>query len=68
MTKYVLNKLYVNENNTLLSLNWEGLIMRNKNGDVTFSMDRENGNLTMSGVINAKGGTIGGLTITPDVI
>jgi hypothetical protein len=50
----------------MLSLDWNGLIMRNKAGDTTFQMDKETGNLTMSGIINARGGTIGGLEINPD--
>jgi len=50
----------------MLSLDWNGLLMRDKNGNVTFSMDKETGDLTMSGIIEARGGKIGGLEINPD--
>ena len=57
---------YVNEDVNLLSLDWDGLTMYNKNGTRTFFMDRETGDLTMDGIIQARGGTIGGLQINPD--
>lgn len=57
---------YVDGENTLLSLDWNGLIMRDKNGKETFKLEKETGNLTMSGQIYATGGVIGGLSINPD--
>ena len=65
--KYSQHGLEYKDNDIImLSLDWNGLLMRDKNGNVTFSMDKETGDLTMSGIIEARGGKIGGLEINPD--
>ena len=49
-------------NGTLINrveVSWNGLIIRNKNGDSVFNADN-NGNLTITGTIHAANGTIGG--------
>lgn len=48
----------------LVEISWDGLILRNKQGDIVFNADRGTGNLTIAGEINANTGNIGGWTIT----
>ena len=49
--------------NPVVSLDWDGLTLRDNNGDKTVYIDAETGNVVISGTIYANSGQIGGLTI-----
>lgn len=46
-----------------VEISWDGLILRNKEGNEVFYADPNTGNLTLKGFINAAGGDIGGWKI-----
>ena len=50
--------------NPVVSLDWDGLTLRNNNGDKTVYIDASTGNVVISGTIYATAGEIGGLKIT----
>lgn len=50
--------------NPMVSLDWDGLTLRNNNGDKTVYIDASTGNVIISGTIYATAGEIGGLKIT----
>lgn len=50
--------------NPVVSLDWDGLTLRNNNGDKTVYIDASTGNVIISGTIYATAGEIGGLKIT----
>lgn len=54
-----------NNKNNLVEISWDGLIIRNDNGDKIFYAD-DNGNLSISGTIAAKDGEIGGWLVKED--
>ena len=47
----------------IVSLDWNGLTLRNNNGDKTVYLDAQTGNVIISGTIYATSGEIGGLKI-----
>ena len=47
----------------IVSLDWNGLTLRNNNGDKTVYLEAETGNVVISGTIYATSGNIGGLEI-----
>ena len=47
----------------IVSLDWNGLTLRNNNGDKTVYLDAQTGNVIISGTIYATSGNIGGLEI-----
>lgn len=47
----------------IVSLDWNGLTLRNNNGDKTVYLDAQTGNVVISGTIYATSGNIGGLEI-----
>ena len=47
----------------IVSLDWNGLTLRNNNGDKTVYLDGQTGNVIISGTIYATSGEIGGLKI-----
>jgi hypothetical protein len=54
--------------NNRLSFTAKGLTIKNAAGQTVFSQDNNTGNLTITGTINASGGTIGGFTIGEESI
>ncbi|MBE5765584.1 MAG: hypothetical protein E7335_00205 [Clostridiales bacterium] len=49
--------------NNRLAFTAKGLTIKNADGQTVFSQDNNTGNLTITGTINASGGTVGGFTI-----
>lgn len=52
-----------NVTDPIVSLDWNGLTLRNNNGDKTVYLDAQTGNVIISGTIYATSGEIGGLKI-----
>ena len=52
-----------NVTDPIVSLDWNGLTLRNNNGDKTVYLDAQTGNVVISGTIYATSGNIGGLEI-----
>ena len=52
-----------NVTDPIVSLDWNGLTLRNNNGDKTVYLDAQTGNVIISGTIYATSGEIGGLEI-----
>ena len=52
-----------NVTDPIVSLDWDGLTLRNNNGDKTVYLDAQTGNVIISGTIYATSGNIGGLEI-----
>lgn len=52
-----------NVTDPIVSLDWNGLTLRNNNGDKTVYLDGQTGNVIISGTIYATSGEIGGLKI-----
>lgn len=57
--RFVENQLN-NSDITRVEIGWNGLILRNNQGDTVFYADNDTGDLTITGTINAAAGNIGG--------
>mgnify|MGYP003316503934 CR=1 FL=1 len=51
-----------------VSITWDGLTLRNWNGDRVFYANADTGDLTLEGTIKATSGEIGGWTITKNYL
>ena len=51
-----------------VEISWQGLILRNWNGDEVFFADPDTGNLTLSGRIETSSGHIGGWEINDHML